>query len=432
LFDLSSRPPLQAAAPDLSLWIGQPSFTADTPEPAMMAYNIDATLKLMYAAGMPKDTKLYFGGHSLGTVFLQMWCVGDSRCLGQILTGGFIARKNYSPSFDFKIPTLTMGGSLDGLARVTRTVAESYYQQITVAGKGENFPVAVIEGMNHYQWGSEQPPTLERKRDIQAELSIEQAHTKAAAIAGDWLQKLYGVAGAGEKVKAAVARTGEFVAPLIAAYEYEGSRSFNGAAQIGGPGAKKCVQGGCPGKSAWAEVAQGVIAGALPEGWKFSASNQFVDCSSTPLTGDIFHLPNITNDTATKTVHTTTYSQCEWALGDGEDTGFVYTSASEIGTKLSSRQCLYIKGVGLTHTSFSVDDPDFCKISNQKAYQWALDQAGAETLARYKSFGQAYTFGADIPKAGGPLFLDAGITYKDNGVTRTVNPAPHPHCNAHC
>ena len=35
--------------------------------------------------------------------------------------------------------------------------------------EGDTFPVAVIEGMNHYQWGSEEPPTLEKKRDIQAQ-----------------------------------------------------------------------------------------------------------------------------------------------------------------------------------------------------------------------------------------------------------------------
>ena len=51
-------------------------------------------------------------------------------------------------------------------------------------------------------------------------------------------------------------------------------------------------------------------------------------------------------------------------------------------------------------------------MSNQKAYDWALAQAGARTLARYKKDGQPYTFGPDIPKSGGPLFLDAGITYK--------------------
>merc|ERR1712100_1009432 len=272
-----------------------------------------------------------------------------------------------------------------------------------------------IEGMNHYQWGSEEPPTLEKKRDIQAELTLEEAHTQAAAIAGDWLQQLYGVSGAGAKGKSAVAATEEFVAPIIAAYQYEGSRSFNAPAQIGGPGAKKCVKGGCPDQSSWAVVAQGVIAGDLPGGWKFEGTNQFVDCSSTPITGEVFHLPTITNDTNTHTVRSTTYSQCKWDTLDGQDTGFVYTSASEIGTKLSSRQCLYIKGIGQANTPFSVDDPDFCKMSDEKAYKWALDNADARTLARYQAHGQPFTFGADIAKSGGPLFLYAGITYKDNG-----------------
>lgn len=103
-------------------------------------------------------------------------------------------------------------------------------------------------------------------------------------------------------------------------------------------------------------------------GWSFEATNNFVDCSSTPITGEEFHLPTITNDTTSKTVRTTTYSQCQWATGDGQDTGFVYTSASEIGTKLSSRQCLMIEGLGLVDTSFDVDDPDFCMMANQKVH----------------------------------------------------------------
>lgn len=404
---------IQAASAQ-SLWIGQPSFLGATPEPARLPANIDATLKLMYAAGMPAGTPLYFGAHSLGTVFLQLWCAKDPRCKGQILTGGFIARTNYYPAFKYSVPTLTMGGSLDGLARATRVLAESYYQQIALAGQGEDFPVAVIEGMNHYQWGSGPPPLLERERDIRAELSLQQAHTAAAAIAGDWLDRLSGVSGSGGKVKAAVAATATFVAPLIAAYKYEGSRHFNGPAQIGGPGAKQCVKGGCPDKSGWPVVAQALIAGKL-DGWSFEASNEFVDCSSTPLTGEVFHLPTITNDSATKTVRTTTYSQCQWDTLDAGDSGFVYTSASEIGTKLSSRQCLLIEGVGATNTSFAVDDPDFCMMANEKAMEWALGRAGAQSKARYQKWGQPLTFGPDIGKAGGPLFLYAGIIYKDNG-----------------
>lgn len=93
----------------------------------------------------------------------------------------------------------------------------------------------------------------------------------------------------------------------------------------------------------------------------------------------------------------------------------MYTSASEIGAKLSSRQCLLIKGVGLVDTPFTVDDSDFCMMANKEAYNWALTNAGRATAARFNAYGQRYTFGADIQKAGGPLFLGAGISYTDNG-----------------
>lgn len=404
------------AASGLSLWTGSPSFILDTPEPARLQANIDSTLSMMYAAGMDKRTPVYFGAHSLGTVFLQSWCAKNTqRCKGLILTGGFIARSNYLPKFKFPVPTLTMGGSLDGLARVTRTVAEAYYHQVKRGAQGREFPVVVIEGMNHAQWaaGKGAVTALIKKRDLKPELSQSQATNTGAALAADFLGQLTGTGG-GSRVAKAVSATGTFVAPIIAAYELEGSKNFNSPRQIGGALAKECVKGGCPDKSGWAPEAQAVIAGPL-NGWKLTADNQFVSCSSTPLTGQEFHLPTISNNTAKRLVHTTTYSQCKWATGEGQDTGFVYTSASEIGTKLSSRQCLMIRGVGIPDTPFSVDDPNFCMMANQKAYQWALGQAGSKTKKRYSSHGQPYTFGADIPKSGGPLFLGAGITYKDNG-----------------
>ena len=46
-----------------------------------------------------------------------------------------------------------MAGSMDGLSRVTRAT-EAYYHQIELAKKSDEFPVAIIEGMNHYQWAS--------------------------------------------------------------------------------------------------------------------------------------------------------------------------------------------------------------------------------------------------------------------------------------
>jgi hypothetical protein len=44
----------------------------------------------------------------------------------------------------------------------------------------------------------------------------------------------------------AVGATAKFAAPIVAAYELEGSRHFNAPNQIGGPGEKTCVKGGCP------------------------------------------------------------------------------------------------------------------------------------------------------------------------------------------
>ena len=276
-----------------------------------------------------------------------------------MLAGGFIARTSYYPSFSYKVPTLTLGGSLDGLARVTRTVAESFYNTPDKV----NFPVAVVAGMNHYQWGSGAPSLLESQRDLRAEVSLEQAHAAAAELIADFMAQRLGTGG-GAKVAAAVKRTATFIKPIIEAYEYEGSRHFNAPRQIGGPGESACVKGGCPDKSAWAPVAQAVIAGRL-DGWAFSATNEFVDCSSTPITGAEFHLPNITADAATKSVATTTYSQCKWDLADAYDTGFVYTSASEIGTKLSSlqvcacsracvRACMAATEIGAMQSSLAV------------------------------------------------------------------------------
>merc|ERR1712151_380008 len=158
----------------------------------------------------------------------------------------------------------------------------------------------------------------------------------------------------------------------------EGARYINSPAQYGGPLQKTCVKGGCDGKSPWAPKAQEAISAV--DGWKLSVSNQYVDCSSTPLSGEVFHLPTITGDSAKKTLSITTFSQNYWddaqpswfdwkEIFDTYDTGFIATSALEIGTKLASRQCTLIKGVG-QNVSFSVDDPQFCAQTNKEAYQW--------------------------------------------------------------
>merc|ERR1712159_157196 len=83
---------------NLRLWVGLPAFLGNTPEPVRLSADIKSTIKDMEAQGFNASHSLYFyGGHSLGTVFIQDYVSQNaSSALGQVLTGGFLARKHYT------------------------------------------------------------------------------------------------------------------------------------------------------------------------------------------------------------------------------------------------------------------------------------------------------------------------------------------------
>jgi hypothetical protein len=70
------------------------------------------------------------------------------------------------------MPTLTIGGTKDGLMRVTR-VAESYWHQITNIDPSQEglFPVDVLEGVSHYQFAGGEPPSFVQKNDLKGDVS---------------------------------------------------------------------------------------------------------------------------------------------------------------------------------------------------------------------------------------------------------------------
>jgi len=343
---------------------------------------------------------------------------GKVQVLGQVLMGGFIQRKYIWPKWSYPVTTLTIGGELDGLARPTR-LAEAFY----ASQDKPDFPVAIIPGMTHMQFASGDPPLLVQLRDLQPEIALSDAHATVAQLVGSYFLK---VTDGAERVVSQFAErlqeTATFVKPIIAAYEMEGGRYFNAPAQIGGPAEAKCVKGGCPSKSRWAPVAQEVISAVA--GWKLMVSNQYVDTRSTPLTGEEFHLPKVVGDAKAATLSISTFSQAYWddaqpswfawkEIFDTFDTGFIATSAEELGTKLASRQCTLIQGLGKTNVSFSVDDPNFCAQANKKAYEWAVTTAAPATKGRFGKEGMRFVFADDIPKQGGPLFLDAHLQFNE-------------------
>ena len=48
----------------------------------------------------------------------------------------------------------------------------------------ENFPVAVIKGMNHAQWGNGYKTLLIGQRDLKAEITLDEALATASGLAG--------------------------------------------------------------------------------------------------------------------------------------------------------------------------------------------------------------------------------------------------------
>ena len=59
-----------------------------------------------------------------------------------------------------------------------------------------------------------------------------------------------------------------------------------------------------------------------------------MNCKSSPVSGEVFHLPNVSNAThnaAGQTVlRITTYAQGKWDVLDAADTGFTYVTDSRV------------------------------------------------------------------------------------------------------
>jgi len=72
-------------------------------------------------------------------------------------------------TYDFPVPTLTIGGTRDGLMRISR-VAESYWHgvQNIDASQVNVFPVVALEGVAHHSYMSAPWPSFVVEKDLSA------------------------------------------------------------------------------------------------------------------------------------------------------------------------------------------------------------------------------------------------------------------------
>lgn len=399
-------------ASEYSLWVGIPEFFADVPDPLVLTKAINRVLQSMKNSGMDTD-KIYFVGHSLGGIILQDYVYANaSNATGQVLMGSFLLRKYHNKTYP--VPTFTIGGELDGLARVSRIMEASYHSRDFY----NKFPVVVVEGMSHMQFASGDPPMLVKDRDLKPEISLEQAQNITARLTAAFISLQLGNTSTHALISEYVDSTNTFSRPLQQAYKLEGFYSFKPPC---GPCYKNSGANCTPG-SPWTPKGQ-IIIGGLEAG---QIVNKDTFCPASNIIPD--PLPKITNNctvySSSCVLTTLSATQNVYEALDNLDTAFFETSASEIRSKMSSRQAIF-QAAGKGKQDFNkTDGSSLCKVINQAAYDWAVGTCGAKTLARFQQLGQAMIMGEDKgPYNIFPEWIFESLEYKqssDSGGRKTV------------
>eukprot|EP00457_Paulinella_chromatophora_P005137 gb/GEZN01005151.1/.p1 GENE.gb/GEZN01005151.1/~~gb/GEZN01005151.1/.p1 ORF type:complete len:569 (+),score=83.65 gb/GEZN01005151.1/:50-1756(+) len=336
----------------------------------------------------------------------------------------------------FPVRTLTIGGELDGVVRVSR-IAEAFYTQVALSSSSpSNHPVVVVLGLNHGIFlsdpaspGNALPPSV-ATQDLQPEISPKQAQ----AILSELIAQF--VAG-GSPDSAGGVSTRQWLSPLLSGFvSQEASWFFTGADDEHGNA------------SAWAAQAQFHMASPLPKNWQWadstSRNHMLSDEPTIPPYYRDQHRARVTADQTALTLSGSTVAQLRyleltvkevdaglngWNIIKEEtsnivslnDTGAEYVSALEIGTKMRSRQ--YVWNATEEDAPESLDDGNRCADINQAAYQWALDRVSSSTLARFQRYGKPMVMGPDIlpyPPAG-PWWIWGYLQYNETRTALTVS-----------
>lgn len=142
---------------------------------------------------------------------------------------------------------------------------------------------------------------------------------------------------------------------------------------------------------------------------------------------DPVHLPSVNTEcdkkvSSTCELKSITVSENKYDWLDKLDTGFYPIAASEIKTKLNSRQRVQQKG-GNQFADFHETDEvgNRCAEINDASIQWAYSRLSKAAKANYDTYGQKYVTGDDKgPYNEGPLWIWTFMDYTTSSDKKTV------------
>ena len=249
--------------------------------------------------------------------------------------------------------------------------------------------------MNHYQFAGEGvPPSNVQSNDITAEITNEEARENLSYLLAAYLRSKFSfylrrtlfiiqfhykqlfqiiillamlqmnTANDDFLINASVKLSQEMTSPLIDGFLHEGSYHLNTPCyQLQNPVGSGCTQG-----SPWSEFAQKMM-GTL------NVSMQVTDSFHPVYQVNPVHLPAIHNNCAKPhdcTLNVTTVSEPIYGWLDGEDVSLEAVGASEIKTKMMSRQQVLIYATGQIYPLNETDGQRTnCADINQATIEWA-------------------------------------------------------------
>jgi len=464
---------LQDAFPQ-PLYVAIPDFFYEFATDKQLESEIPGLLLDMESKGLPKKSSIFLAGHSLGgaavegltgTYQLNYTKISpDWVFRGQMLNAAFITRKwrNQSTQIieDYAIPTLTIGGELDGNLHVSRMVEQYYTQLMKTAHSGPfvdnatmlHLPVIIVMGMNHMQYATGNVPKNVLDKDLMAELEDTSARSLVTDYMSCWMSLILDNGQCHfDLIYGAVTSALPFVTPFVAAFMLEGSYWFHppcdcsqlictssDLCQAGSPWMDDVVY---PTMNEW--IPQRIMCGFGDQG-NASIKVQHVNTDSFHPTWQVhpFHYANIWNNCSSShdaecTLNTSTVTQNIYPLADKPDTGGHSTSAIEMRHKMKSRQACY-EAINAGDVD---EDLQICSAINQHSIEWALRNAPSRTLERYYKYGEAIAVGEDVEAGSGVTWTWQPLkehrmcnpdTHKYHSVVQSIYVYLHTEKSGHC
>ena len=368
-------------------------------------------------------------GHSLGGVMTQNYTKKNTdKIKAQILMGSVLLRSHHKLNDDGTtkwddniVPTLTLAGTKDGLLRPSR-VAEAYWHQYKniEADQAGKFPIFAMEGTSHMSYMTGDAPKAVAKKDLTPDVDDATARQTFGGAVVDFISK---VVKQDFTSDIAASETETVLSGLIEGMEIEGY--YNLKEPCYGHETENPFEPTCAHGNPWTDQVSQIMMGGDFDNKNIKVVND--DNFHRVQSVAPVHLPKVKGECSKKTteectLNTTTISENKYDFLDQFDTGYYPISASEIKTKLNSRQSIRVAG-GEQFADFSVTDEtgNRCAEINDYSIQWAYKRLSPAAKANYDTYGQKYVTGADLgPYNEGPLWIWTYMKYTESDDKKTV------------